>query len=167
MAISVRLPSGKGPYIEHYLIQATADNRLALESSDNKFDSIPMLIAHYAQCWWDINRLLWPLLQCKNFLKKTHARHIIFYLHRFSDELPVQLMLPKAIQEAKNRQQLSSLALLGQGRLFCICQRFVSSRSLLICNTCFSQNSGDILWLVQGVLRHWIYRQMTNLPRGH
>lgn len=51
MAISVRLPSGKGPYIEHYLIQATADNRLALESSDNKFDSIPMLIAHYAQCW--------------------------------------------------------------------------------------------------------------------
>ncbi|XP_025207170.1 protein sprint isoform X3 [Melanaphis sacchari] len=81
MAISVRLPSGKGPYIEHYLIQATADNRLALESSDNKFDSIPMLIAHYAQC---------------------------------CDELPVQLMLPKAIQEAKNRQQLSSLALLGQ-----------------------------------------------------
>ncbi|VVC35873.1 Hypothetical protein CINCED_3A000453 [Cinara cedri] len=81
MAISVRLPSGKGPYIEHYLIQATTDNRLALESSDNKFDSIPMLIAHYAQC---------------------------------CDELPVQLMLPKAIQEAKNRQQLSSLALLGQ-----------------------------------------------------
>ncbi|XP_050547742.1 protein sprint isoform X3 [Daktulosphaira vitifoliae] len=81
MAISVRLPSGKGPYIEHYLIQATSDNRLALESSDNKFDSIPMLIAHYAQC---------------------------------CDELPVQLMLPKAIQEAKNRQQLSSLALLGQ-----------------------------------------------------
>lgn len=34
----------------------------------------------------------------------------------FSDELPVQLMLPKAIQEAKNRQQLSSLALLGQGK---------------------------------------------------
>ncbi|XP_050442799.1 protein sprint isoform X2 [Adelges cooleyi] len=81
MAISVRLPSGKGPYIEHYLIQATSDNRLALESSDNKFDSIPMLISHYAQC---------------------------------CDELPVQLMLPKAIQEAKNRQQLSSLALLGQ-----------------------------------------------------
>lgn len=51
MAISVRLPSGKGPYIEHYLIQAATDNRLALESSDNKFDSIPMLIAHYAQCW--------------------------------------------------------------------------------------------------------------------
>lgn len=31
-----------------------------------------------------------------------------------SDELPVQLSLPRAMREAKNRQQLSSLALLGQ-----------------------------------------------------
>lgn len=31
-----------------------------------------------------------------------------------SDELPVQLTLPRAMREAKNRQQLSSLALLGQ-----------------------------------------------------
>lgn len=31
-----------------------------------------------------------------------------------SDELPVQLTLPRALHEAKNRQQLSSLALLGQ-----------------------------------------------------
>ncbi|XP_039275206.1 uncharacterized protein LOC120349307, partial [Nilaparvata lugens] len=30
------------------------------------------------------------------------------------DELPVQLTLPRAVREAKNRQQLSSLALLGQ-----------------------------------------------------
>lgn len=42
--------------------------------------------------------------------------YFIFIRYQFfSDELPVQLMLPKAIQEAKNRQQLSSLALLGQG----------------------------------------------------
>ncbi|KAK9512437.1 hypothetical protein O3M35_000871 [Rhynocoris fuscipes] len=81
MAISVRLPAGKGPYIEHYLIQAGPDGQLSLESSDNKFPSIPGLIAHYAQC---------------------------------CDELPVQLTLPRAIREAKNRQQLSSLALLGQ-----------------------------------------------------
>lgn len=81
MAISVRLPAGKGPYIEHYLIQAAEDGQLSLESSDNKFESIPALIAHYAQC---------------------------------CDELPVQLTLPRAIREAKNRQQLSSLALLGQ-----------------------------------------------------
>ncbi|XP_014246895.1 protein sprint isoform X2 [Cimex lectularius] len=81
MAISVRLPVGKGPYIEHYLIQAGPDNQLSLESSENKFPNIPDLIAHYAQC---------------------------------CDELPVQLTLPRAIRDAKNRQQLSSLALLGQ-----------------------------------------------------
>ncbi|XP_059480304.1 protein sprint [Neocloeon triangulifer] len=81
MAISVRLPAGKGPYIEHYLVQATSTGQLALESSENKFDDIPTLVAHYAQC---------------------------------CDELPVQLTLPRAIREARNRQQLSSLALLGQ-----------------------------------------------------
>jgi len=37
-----------------------------------------------------------------------------------SDELPVQLTLPRAMREAKNHQQLSSLALLGQGEfIFC------------------------------------------------
>lgn len=80
MAVSVRLPSGIGPYIEHYLVQSN-DGILSLESSRFKFDSIPALIAHYAQC---------------------------------CDELPVQLSLPKALREAKNRQVLSSLALLGQ-----------------------------------------------------
>ncbi|PNF41657.1 hypothetical protein B7P43_G07620 [Cryptotermes secundus] len=80
MAISVRLPAGKGPYIEHYLIQAV-DGELSLESSDNRFSNIPSLIAHYSQC---------------------------------CDELPVQLTLPRAMREAKNHQQLSSLALLGQ-----------------------------------------------------
>jgi len=39
--------------------------------------------------------------------------YIYFYLAS-SDELPVQLILPRAMREAKNRQQLSSLALLGQ-----------------------------------------------------
>ncbi|KAM7346393.1 src homology 2 domain-containing protein sprint isoform 2-T2 [Cochliomyia hominivorax] len=80
MAVSVRLPPDSGPYIEHYLIQSN-DAILCLESSRFKFDSIPSLIAHYAQC---------------------------------CDELPVQLVLPRALREAKNRQQLSSLALLGQ-----------------------------------------------------
>ncbi|XP_036141609.1 protein sprint isoform X3 [Monomorium pharaonis] len=81
MALSVRLPAGKGPYIEHYLIQAN-NSKLSLETSENRFDNIPSLIAHYSQC-------------C-------------------SDELPVQLTLPRTMREAKNRQQLSSLALLGQ-----------------------------------------------------
>ncbi|XP_076659341.1 src homology 2 domain-containing protein sprint isoform X2 [Halictus rubicundus] len=80
MALSVRLPPGKGPYIEHYLIQANM-GKLSLETSENRFDNIPSLIAHYSQC---------------------------------CDELPVQLTLPRAMREAKNRQQLSSLALLGQ-----------------------------------------------------
>lgn len=34
-----------------------------------------------------------------------------------SDELPVQLRLPRAVQEAKTRHELTSLALLGQGKL--------------------------------------------------
>lgn len=80
MAVSVRLPPDTGPYIEHYLIQSN-DGILSLESSRFKFDSIPALIAHYAQC---------------------------------CDELPVQLVLPRALREAKNGQQLTSLALLGQ-----------------------------------------------------
>ncbi|XP_043508470.1 protein sprint [Frieseomelitta varia] len=80
MALSVRLPPGKGPYIEHYLIQANK-GKLSLETSENRFDNIPSLIAHYCQC---------------------------------CDELPVQLTLPRAMRDAKNRQQLSSLALLGQ-----------------------------------------------------
>ncbi|XP_055904339.1 protein sprint isoform X2 [Eupeodes corollae] len=80
MAVSVRLPPDTGPYIEHYLIQSNG-GVLSLESSRFKFDSIPALIAHYAQC---------------------------------CDELPVQLILPRALREANNRQQLSSLALLGQ-----------------------------------------------------
>lgn len=80
MAISVRLPPMAGPYIEHYLI-LSLNGVLSLESSRFKFDSIPSLIAHYAQC---------------------------------CDELPVQLVLPLALMEVNNRQQLSSLALLGQ-----------------------------------------------------
>lgn len=32
----------------------------------------------------------------------------------YSDELPVQLQLPRPLREAKSRHQLSSLALLGQ-----------------------------------------------------
>lgn len=42
---------------------------------------------------------------------KVYLLNIFLY---FSDELPVQLTLPRALREAANRQQLSSLALLGQ-----------------------------------------------------
>ncbi|KAF7281801.1 hypothetical protein GWI33_004236 [Rhynchophorus ferrugineus] len=80
MALSVRLPPDKGPYIEHYLIHSS-EGRLGLETSENRFVDMAALIAHYASC---------------------------------CDELPVQLTLPKTIRECKSRQQLSSLALLGQ-----------------------------------------------------
>lgn len=80
MAISVRLPKNKGPYIEHYLIEATG-REYHLEGSDNHFEAIPTLVAHYCEC---------------------------------CDELPVQLTLPQTISLASSRQELSSIAMLGQ-----------------------------------------------------
>ncbi|CAG2117375.1 unnamed protein product, partial [Medioppia subpectinata] len=80
MALSVRLPEGRGPHIEHYLIEDGGSGKLHLEDSDNYFSAIPMLVSHYSTC---------------------------------CDELPVQLTLPKVLAQS-NRQQLTSLALLGQ-----------------------------------------------------
>ncbi|KAK3867977.1 hypothetical protein Pcinc_026603 [Petrolisthes cinctipes] len=82
LALSVRLPPDKGPYIQHYLIEIhDHGSSYSLEASDNRFDNLPALITYYSQC---------------------------------CDELPVQLRLPRAIQEARSRQDLSSLSLLGQ-----------------------------------------------------
>lgn len=81
MAITVRLPDDKGPYIEHYLIEAVGNNKLRLEGSDFHFSAIPLLVAHYCQC---------------------------------CDELPVQLSLPKSIMTALTKQELTSMAHLGQ-----------------------------------------------------
>ncbi|XP_023235579.1 protein sprint-like [Centruroides sculpturatus] len=50
MALSVRLPENRGPYVEHYLIEAIGDGKLRLEGSDNHFHAIPMLVVHYYQC---------------------------------------------------------------------------------------------------------------------
>ncbi|XP_070377848.1 protein sprint-like isoform X2 [Dermacentor albipictus] len=50
LALSVRLPVDAGPYIEHYLIEATAEAKHCLEGSENHFASIPVLICHYCQC---------------------------------------------------------------------------------------------------------------------
>ncbi|KAK8767134.1 hypothetical protein V5799_006088 [Amblyomma americanum] len=50
LALSVRLPVDVGPYIEHYLIEATADAKHCLEGSENHFASIPVLVCHYCQC---------------------------------------------------------------------------------------------------------------------
>ncbi|XP_011555385.3 protein sprint isoform X6 [Plutella xylostella] len=70
MAISVRLPQDKGPYIEHYLIQA-ADGKIGLETSHNRFDNIPELIAHYSQCCDEL-----PVqLQLPRPLREAKSRH--------------------------------------------------------------------------------------------
>ncbi|CAH2090290.1 unnamed protein product [Euphydryas editha] len=70
MAISVRLPADKGPYIEHYLIQA-ASGRIGLETSHNCFDNIPELIAHYSQCCDEL-----PVqLQLPRPLREAKSRH--------------------------------------------------------------------------------------------
>ncbi|XP_034832977.1 protein sprint isoform X3 [Maniola hyperantus] len=70
MAISVRLPADKGPYIEHYLIQASS-GRIGLETSHNRFDNIPELIAHYSQCCDEL-----PVqLQLPKPLREAKSRH--------------------------------------------------------------------------------------------
>lgn len=70
MAISVRLPADKGPYIEHYLIQASG-GRISLETSHNRFDNIPELIAHYSQCCDEL-----PVqLQLPRPLREAKSRH--------------------------------------------------------------------------------------------
>ncbi|KAL4711162.1 hypothetical protein ACJJTC_009533, partial [Scirpophaga incertulas] len=70
MAISVRLPADKGPYIEHYLIQASS-GRIGLETSHNRFDNIPELIAHYCQCCDEL-----PVqLQLPRALREAKSRH--------------------------------------------------------------------------------------------
>ncbi|XP_063828896.1 protein sprint isoform X7 [Ostrinia nubilalis] len=70
MAISVRLPADKGPYIEHYLIQASG-GRIGLETSHNRFDNIPELIAHYCQCCDEL-----PVqLQLPRALREAKSRH--------------------------------------------------------------------------------------------
>ncbi|XP_026330820.1 protein sprint isoform X5 [Hyposmocoma kahamanoa] len=70
MAISVRLPADKGPYIEHYLIQASG-GRIGLETSHNRFNNIPELIAHYSQCCDEL-----PVqLQLPRPLREAKSRH--------------------------------------------------------------------------------------------
>lgn len=50
MALSVRLPVGRGPHVEHYLIEELAERKLHLEGSVHYFSVLPQLICHYCQC---------------------------------------------------------------------------------------------------------------------
>lgn len=95
MAVSVRLPQGRGPHVEHYLIEKIVKppNKISssssasssplvfhLEGSEHYFNSILQLVIHYSNC---------------------------------QDELPIQLSLPSVLLTS-SRSQLASLALLGQ-----------------------------------------------------
>ncbi|XP_075977176.1 src homology 2 domain-containing protein sprint isoform X6 [Anticarsia gemmatalis] len=81
MAISVRLPADKGPYIEHYLIQASG-GRIGLETSHNRFDNIPELIAHYSQCCDEL-----PVqLQLPRPLREAKSRHQLSSLAMLGQE---------------------------------------------------------------------------------
>ena len=45
-----------------------------------------------------------------------------FYLCIFRDELPIKLALPKAIRSAQTNQELTAIALQGQGKVsVCVC----------------------------------------------
>ena len=95
MAVSVRLPQGRGPHVEHYLIEkifkqqpvqsnqqskSSTTSVFRLEGSEHYFSTILQLVLHYSKC---------------------------------QDELPVQLTLPSVLLNS-NRSHLTSLALLGQ-----------------------------------------------------
>ena len=62
-----------------------------------------------------------------------------YFLFVFSDELPVQLCLPSPLKDARTRQQLSSLALLGQGML----RNFVNE---VWCNISVTMRIWEMAW---------------------
>ncbi|XP_037073334.1 protein sprint-like [Pollicipes pollicipes] len=70
MALTVRLPPGKGPHVEHFLVRVQG-GKLGLELSDHRFDNISSLIAHYS-CHRDE---LPVLLQLPPSLQRVDSRH--------------------------------------------------------------------------------------------
>uniref|UniRef100_T1K1D3 Protein sprint n=1 Tax=Tetranychus urticae TaxID=32264 RepID=T1K1D3_TETUR len=73
MALSVRLPEGKGPHVEHYLIETSPNGSFHLEGSENQFSSMASLISHYCNCCDELPvRLTLPVkLMNANFVKLT------------------------------------------------------------------------------------------------
>lgn len=93
---------------------------------------------------------------------QIHIKQSVIISLFFSDELPVQLTLPRAMREAKNHQQLSSLALLGQGKVLS-CKHFLydvlkvvnklacSCRKILTRQFVFAANASN-----SATIKHWI-----------
>ncbi|XP_053203109.1 protein sprint-like [Panonychus citri] len=73
MALSVRLPEGKGPHVEHYLVETSPNGLFHLEGSENYFTSMTSLISHYSNCCDELPvRLTLPnKLMNANFVKLT------------------------------------------------------------------------------------------------
>lgn len=92
MALSVRLPVDAGPYIEHYLIEATAEAKHCLEGSENHFASIPVLVNHYCQCCDEL-----PVQLClPKVLLEATTRQELSALSLLGQELWVSSLLKSA-----------------------------------------------------------------------
>lgn len=81
------------------------------------------------------------------FIYAINSHKIVVTFLFSSDELPVQLTLPRAMREAKNHQQLSSLALLGQGK--------VSSCKLNVVFQIKNEYWGVLLYSLYVLWRSW------------
>ncbi|XP_075723208.1 src homology 2 domain-containing protein sprint isoform X1 [Rhipicephalus microplus] len=92
LALSVRLPVDAGPYIEHYLIEATAEAKHCLEGSENHFASIPVLVNHYCQCCDEL-----PVQLClPAVLLEATSRQELSALSLLGQELWVSSLLKSA-----------------------------------------------------------------------
>ncbi|KAG1653319.1 Protein sprint [Nymphon striatum] len=100
MAISVRLPEGKGPYIEHYLIETAGNGKLRLEGSDHQFTAIPMLVSHYSQCCDEL-----PVRLClTKTLAEIYNRHELSSLALLGQDYWVSnLTLPRSRTQTLTR----------------------------------------------------------------
>ena len=63
--------------------------------------------------------------------------HSEFFDWFFREDLPHRLVLPPAVRNAKTSQELTALAMLGQGRLFSVCFLFKTFNIKLY--TCISK----------------------------
>ncbi|KAL1415969.1 hypothetical protein MTO96_028559 [Rhipicephalus appendiculatus] len=104
LALSVRLPVDAGPYIEHYLIEATAEAKHCLEGSENHFASIPVLVNHYCQCCDEL-----PVQLClPTVLLEATTRQELSALSLLGQELWVSSLLKSAPSSAGSSASCAS-----------------------------------------------------------
>ncbi|XP_077542005.1 protein sprint-like isoform X1 [Haemaphysalis longicornis] len=92
LALSVRLPMDAGPYIEHYLVEATGESKHCLEGSENHFASVPALVCHYCQCCDEL-----PVQLClPTVLQQASTRQELSAFSLLGQELWVSSLLKSA-----------------------------------------------------------------------